>query len=302
MITNGRWPPRNGLALVFSGGGALGAYQVGVIDAFARGGIKPQLIVGTSVGAINGTYWAFNPGPDAGQELLDIWRTCGRRTLFSDGLSRVLWRFLSGRDHLYGIGGLRRLLLRRFDESLGLEDSTIPVAVVVTDALSGDRRVLRSGHALDAVLASCAIPGLLPSVRINGHPYCDGGVVSHCDVEAAVDAGMATVIAVDVGGEMPTLRGALGAIARATSFNLRRQSELAYQLAAREVELYVLQSNVAGAPKLGDFRYTNRLFEAGRDAGLRFLATLPDRYRARRPSVLEFPEHVADVDRCAVAP
>lgn len=264
---------RGGLAVVFSGGGTLGAYQVGVIDAFATAGVRPQLIVGTSVGAINGTYWAFHPGPDAGQELLEIWLSCGRRTLFPDRLAPVAKRFLAGDDHLFGIGGLRRLLLRRFDESLELEESSIPAAVVVTDASTGGRTVLTSGRALDAVLASCAIPGLYPPVAIGGRPYCDGGVVAHCDVESAVEAGMASAVAVDVGGEVPAMRGPLGGFARAASFALRRQSDQAYRLAAQELDLFVIRSEVMVAPSLGDFRHTKRLFEAGRDAGQVFVST-----------------------------
>ena len=265
--------PRAGLAVVFSGGGTLGAYQVGVIDAFATAGVRPQLIVGTSVGAINGTYWAFHPGPDAGQELLEIWLSCGRRTLFPDRLAPVAKRFLAGEDHLFGIGGLRRLLLRRFDESLELEESSIPTAVVVTDASTGGRIVLTSGRALDAVLASCAIPGLYPPVAINGNRYCDGGVVAHCDVESAVEAGMASAVAVDVGGEVPAMRGPLGSFARAASFALRRQSDQAYRLAAQSLDLFVIRSDVMVAPSIGDFRYTKLLFEAGRDAGQLFVRT-----------------------------
>lgn len=264
---------RGGLAVVFSGGGTLGAFQVGVIDAFATAGIKPQLIAGTSVGAVNGTYWAFHPGRDAGQELLDIWLSCSRRTLLPDSLAPVAKRFLAGDDHLFGIGGLRRLLLRRFDESLDLEDSAIPVAVVVTDAHTGRRRVLRSGRTLEAVLASCAIPGLYPPVSIDGRLYCDGGVVAHCDVESAVEAGMATAVAVDVGGDVPTMRGPLGGFARAASFALRRQTEQAYRLAAQELDLFVIRSGVAVTPGIGDFRHTKRLFEAGRDAGRLFVRT-----------------------------
>jgi len=255
-----------GLAVVLSGGGTLGAFQVGVIDVFARAGIGPSLIVGTSVGAINAAFWAFNPVIDVGKDLLDVWLSCRRSTLFPGHRAAALLRLLRGDGHLYKLDGLKNLLSRRLDENLCIEHAKIPLAVMAADAATGERCALRSGPVMDAILASCAIPGVFPPVTINGRPLFDGGVVSNCDVEAAVDAEMSGAVAIDLGSGISRASGPLNSFAQAISFNLRRQTEQACRLAARQLPLLVLRASLPVAPALGDFRYTRQLFQWGQQA------------------------------------
>ncbi|MHB1974644.1 MAG: patatin-like phospholipase family protein [Acidimicrobiales bacterium] len=140
---------------VLSGGGNLGAIQVGMIRAFAEEGIDPGMIVGTSVGAINGAFLAGHSGPDGSAEIERLWSSLRRRDVL--GLHpRALARGLTGRqDYVFDAGPLRRLL----DSFIGfdlLEESPVRLAVVATDLGSGEPVILRSGDATTALLASSA--------------------------------------------------------------------------------------------------------------------------------------------------
>ena len=146
-------------ALSQSGGGNLGAVQVGMLHALAARGIAPDLLVGTSAGALNAAFVAAHgTDEDALHALARVWARLDRRDVFPLEPSRVL-RSLTGLESaLCSDRGLRGLLeehlrLRR------LEDAPLPLHVVATDFLSGSEVLLSHGDALSAVLASCAIPG-----------------------------------------------------------------------------------------------------------------------------------------------
>src|SRR5262245_61586759 len=177
-----------GLAVVFSGGANLGAFQVGVIDVLARAGLVPDLLVGTSVGAFNAAFWAFHPGPDVGTKLEEIWLGIGRSVLLGGHPLLLLPRLLRGHP-LFADSGLVRLVRRALPPEARIEDATHPLEVVVTRALDGTREVLRRGPLESALLASSAIPGLFAPVSIDGTPYVDGGLVANCDLQAVVEAG-----------------------------------------------------------------------------------------------------------------
>ncbi len=137
-------------AFVLGGGGLLGAHEVGMLRALEAGGIKPDLVVGTSIGAINGSFVAADPAGAAGL-LAELWQG----EAIAEAFSETLW----GR------------------------------AV----------RLARSGTHLQAVLASCAVPGLLPPVQVDGEHYFDGGLVDSIPVGRAVALGASTVYVLQVG-------------------------------------------------------------------------------------------------------
>ncbi|MEO3936571.1 patatin-like phospholipase family protein [Dermatophilaceae bacterium Soc4.6] len=176
-------------AFVLSGGANLGAAQVGMLAAVADAGVVPDLVVGTSVGALNGAWVA------AGAPLEDlgaVWRSLRRGSVFPMNPLRGLLG-LSGRtDHLVGNTGLRRILHQNlaFDR---LEDFPIQLHVVVTDVLTGVGKLLSCGQALDSIIASAAIPGVLPPVSLDGRAYMDGGVVNNSPISHAVELGADTV-------------------------------------------------------------------------------------------------------------
>jgi NTE family protein len=276
-------------AVILSGGGILGAFQVGVIDVLERRGMRPSLLVGTSVGALNAAFWAFNPGPRTADRLLELWCRCGRATLLPEGPFPVLRRLLLGRDHLHRQDRLALALGAALGVETRIEDAPVPLCVVVVDATTGERRVLRSGRLLPALLASCAIPGLFEPVAIDGRFYMDGGVVANCDVEAAADAGVREAMAIDIGGEMSgPRRNVVDAMHRAVGFNLRRQTDLVQRLVAGRMRLALLRARLLDPPGFGDFRSTRSLCALGRLAGEHLVSAGLDSVGRVQPGLVEF--------------
>jgi len=178
-------------AFVLTGGANLGAAQVGMLTALDEGGITPDLVIGTSVGAFNGAWVAA--GSDLTQ-LGDMWRSLRRRDLFPSRPVGGVLAILGARDHVVDDSGLRRLLHDHltFDR---LERAPVPFHVVATDVLTGEGVLLSRGPAMESILASAAIPGVrvLPTVRVDGRALMDGGVVNNAPISHAVDLGADTI-------------------------------------------------------------------------------------------------------------
>lgn len=174
-------------AFVLSGGASLGAVQVGMLRALAERDIAPDLLVGTSAGALNAAY-AAGHGPDCFDSLARVWNQLNVRTLFAVRPLQVL-RALTGRnDAVCSDHGLRALIDKHLTFSL-LEDAPIPLRIVATDLMSGEEVVLRTGDTSEAILASCAIPGVFPAVLRGQHALVDGGLANNTAVSQAVEAG-----------------------------------------------------------------------------------------------------------------
>lgn len=156
--------------------------------ALADEGITPDLIIGTSVGAVNGGWIASRCDPDGIRALGDLWVSLTRQDIFPTHLVAGALGMLGRRSHLVPNSGLRRVLTENLQFSR-LEDAPIPLHVVATDVVSGTDVLLSSGNAVDAITASAAIPGVFPPVRINGRDLMDGGVVNNTPVSHAVALG-----------------------------------------------------------------------------------------------------------------
>jgi NTE family protein len=172
-------------AFVLSGGSSLGAVQAGMTLALEQADIRPDLIVGTSAGALNGSWLAS--GRDA-SGLIELWHGLERRSLFPLHPLLGLRAFLGRIDHFVPNTGLRRLLDRQLGFSR-MEDAPVDFAVLATDILSGDEAVLQTGSAIEAVLASSALPGIFPPVRIDGRLLFDGGIANNTPISTAIDLG-----------------------------------------------------------------------------------------------------------------
>jgi NTE family protein len=175
-------------AFVLSGGASLGAVQVGMLRALDEADVHPDLVVGTSAGAVNAAWVAGHPGPGQIDGLADIWRGMRRRKVFPTRPLLGLRGFLGRADHLVPASGLRNLVKPHltFEQ---LEDAKIPMHVVVTEAVSGREVVLSTGSALDAIVASASIPGVLPAVDIDGMLCVDGGVCNNTPISVAHSLG-----------------------------------------------------------------------------------------------------------------
>lgn len=181
------------MAFVFSGGGPLGALQVGAVKALFEAGVKPDLVVGTSVGAMNGTFVAFDPTLAGAYRLEGLWRGLQEGELFPGGRFKASWaKMLVRGDRVFENSGIHRLIDTRLGNA-HFEDAHLPLGVVATALETGEQEVFTSGEILRPLLASAAMPGIFPPVEIDGKRYIDGGVSNNVPIQPAVDMGAKTI-------------------------------------------------------------------------------------------------------------
>lgn len=189
-------------AFVLSGGGNLGAGQVGTVLALLERGIEPDLLVGTSAGAINAAYLAGDPGLDGARRLAHIWSAVRTRDIFRFPLKP--WHLLSHLrgDSLYHGDELRQLLERSLPYTT-IEDARLGLRIVATDFETGAAVAFHSGSVVEAVLASAALPGLFPPVEVSGRLYVDGGIADNVPISPAAGAGATEIYVVRTGFDCP---------------------------------------------------------------------------------------------------
>lgn len=176
-------------AFVFAGGAALGAIQVGMLHALYERGIMADLLVGTSVGALNAAYVASRPqNVTTARELGAIWCGLRRKDVFPLRLAALLSGLAGRGDHMVSDRGLRRLAARHL-EITRLEEADVPLHLIAHDLLTGTEVRLSEGPTVEAILATTAIPGLLPPVCLGDRLLTDGGVSNNTPVSHAIQLG-----------------------------------------------------------------------------------------------------------------
>jgi NTE family protein len=199
-------------AFVFAGGGSLGAVQVGMLEALLSARLQPDFVVGASVGAINASYFAGAPSAEGVARLAILWSGARRSDIFPFTFTSLLG-LLRGQGHIVSPSGLRRLLKANMPY-VRLEDAAIPVHITATD-VQGMAVCLSKGPVLDAVLASAAIPGIFPPVRIGGRMLMDGSIAIDSPLRVAADLGASTIVVLRTGYACSLKELPKGAIARA---------------------------------------------------------------------------------------
>jgi NTE family protein len=265
------------VAFVLSGGAALGAAQVGMALALSEAGIRPDFIVGTSVGAVNGGWLAGRCDPPGVAALADVWTKLHRRDVFPTRPVHGLAGFAGRSSSLFPHSGLRRLLKNNLTFSR-LEQAHTPLHVTVTDVLSGADTCLSQGDAVDAILASSAIPGVFPPVRIDGRDYMDGGVVNNTPISHAVSLGATEVWVLSTGHACALKQAPRGALAMA----LQALALAINQRLVWDIEKYQSSCAVRVVPPLcpvhtspADFRHGAELIKRAREATQTWLRELP---------------------------
>src|SRR5579864_7744640 len=184
------------VAFVLGGGGSLGAMQVGMLEALAERGIVPDIVVGTSVGAINGAMVALDP-QGAAHRLAHMWSQFDSQQVFPHGLLRSAFGFRTHPTHVYTGDGLAGVLAGSIPHHMTFEDLRIPFSVVATEVATGDPATFTEGPLLPALLASSAIPGIFPPVCIDGRLLYDGGIVANVPVVPAAAGGARSIVILD---------------------------------------------------------------------------------------------------------
>ncbi len=260
-------------AFVLSGGAALGAVQVGMLQALEATGIRPDIVVGTSVGAINAAWIAGDPTCTRLDDLEALWVSIRRGQVFPSGPTG-LFGLLGRRSGLVDQRQLRKLISRHVSYEL-LEDAGVPLHVVVTDVLTGRDVRLSRGPVIDAILASAAIPGVFAPVMIGGRAYMDGGVVNNAAISHAVAEGASTVYVLPTGWSCSLDRPPVGALGMA----LHGLAVLVQHRLADDVDHFrsIIDVRVVPPPcpiKVGpaDFSHARELIDQGRASASAWLS------------------------------
>lgn len=198
-------------AFVLAGGGSLGAVQVGMLCALIEAGVKPDFVVGSSVGAINAAYFAGAPDLAGVSRLAEIWADLRRADIFPLSLSTLIG-MLRRSGSIVDPSNLRRLLKTHLTFTQ-LEKAKLPLHVMTTD-LQGKSVRLSSGAAVDAVLASAAVPGIFPPVTIDDRQLMDGAVTANTPLRLAAELGAARIVVLPTGYACALMEFPRGVIAR----------------------------------------------------------------------------------------
>jgi NTE family protein len=265
---------RPNVAFVLSGGASLGAIQVGMLRALYERGTAPDVIVGTSAGALNGAFIASRPQTVTTADALGrIWRDLRRGQAFPLNPLTGLLGFLGARDHLVPDSGLRRLITRHIEHS-ELEGMPIPLHVVTVDVISGEELRLSRGPVLEAVLASAAIPAVLPPVRWEDRMLMDGGVANNTPISHAVELGAQRIYVLPTGHacslEEPP-EGALGMALHAISLLTHRRLIDDIERHRADAHLIVLPPPCPLNVQPIDFAHADQLIASGLHDAREFL-------------------------------
>ena len=265
-------------AFVLGGGGVLGATQVGMLRALLEQAIVPDLILGTSVGALNGALLATGPSLAAVDQLTALWSELAATEVFSGSVFGRARTLLTQRTHLHSADGLRELAETHLAVS-NIEDLPVQFQCVAASVEKATAHWFTAGPVADAVLASCAVPGLLPPVRIDGEHFMDGGLVHSIPVGRAVALGAQRIYVLHVGRveqplQPPRWPWQVGLVA----FEIARRHRFVEEMATlpERTEVHVLPSGDPDTP-LVSLRYRDasrvgQRIELGYAASARYLA------------------------------
>ena len=268
------------VAFVLGGGGVRGAVEVGMLRALFEAGITPELVVGTSIGAINGAAVAHDPSAAIVERLVDAWCSPTAAAVYGDSWFRQMQRLAQSRTHLNDPGPLRALLAGLLGNDARFEDLAVPFAVCASSIERAAETWFDSGPVIDAVLASASVPAALPPTLINGEHYVDGGIVNSIPLSEAVKRGATEIYVLQVGRiEQPlSVPSKPSEVARVT-FEIARRHRFARDMAdiPEGITVHVLPygGRQPGDDKLGAYRRmddNHRRIEAAYLATTDFLA------------------------------
>ena len=266
-------------AFVLGGGGLLGAVEVGMLRALFEAGVRPDLILGTSVGALNGALVAAEPGPGVIERLVGLWEAAvSTREVYGDGALRQVRRAVRTGTHLHSSEPLRERLAQELGD-LSFAELTVPFQCCAASIERAAEHWFTHGRVVDAVMASAAVPGLLSPAEVDGEHYLDGGIVNSVPVGRAVECGAVRLFVLQVGRVDRPLKPPRRPweVAR-VSFEIARRHRFHREMAAlpAHVTAHVLPTG-GGSPKddsllaYRDFRAVTRRIDAAHEASTTYL-------------------------------
>lgn len=254
------------IAFVLSGGASLGAVQAGMLQAVYEHGIVPDMIVGTSAGAVNGAYIASRPPtPETAASLQSLWRQMSTFQVFPPNPVTAVLGLVGEHDYLISNSGVRRQISNHAGFTR-MEDAAISFHVVATDVLNGQRVRISHGDAESAVLASAAIPGVFPSIAFAGQRLVDGGVAENTPIADAVELHADTIYVLPTGApcRLPAPpKGAIPMLVHALALLINQRLAADIDRYAPEVRLIVFPPPCPQTVQAWDFSQAQTLIEQG---------------------------------------
>jgi NTE family protein len=261
------------VAAVLSGGGNHGAVQVGMLRALVEHDIHPEMVLGASIGALNGAAYAQDPTPSGVARLEEVWRGLDHAGILSAGfLPHALALFRRG-ESVQSNDRLRGLLegLLRVDT---FEELAVPFQCVATDVLGVREVWFTSGPLVDPILASAALPGILPSVEIDGVKYLDGAIVNDVPISRAVALGATTIYVLHCGTidrPRPEPKRPVDVVVQAYWVSRHHRYKRDLETLPAGVEAVVLPTGATPTLRYNDFTHSAELVRSAYDATRAFL-------------------------------
>jgi NTE family protein len=270
---DGRHPKRP-VGFVISGGGNLGALQIGMMRALLEHDIRPDLIVGCSVGAINGAALAEDPTLAGALRLERLWRALDGKELMPAGWLPNTVAIARRGEAIHENHGLRRHLEQSLTART-FEELAVPFQCVATDVVGVREVWFRSGPLIEPILASAALPAVYPAVEIDGVRYLDGGIVDDVPMSRAVELGARTLYVLQVGlfsRPRPEPKRPLDVAVQA--YWIARHHRFKRELAAMppDIELHLLPTGQTPSMRYNDFTRTSELISLAYEASSGYLA------------------------------
>ncbi len=256
-------------AFVLSGGGPLGAIQAGQLRAVLEAGIKPDLIIGVSAGALNGAAIAAAPVIETAVMLEQTWSRLRREDVFAGTASARAWHLVRRHPNVFDPSGLAALVaaLIHVDD---LADLSVEFEAVTLNLDASRLDYHRSGNPAAVLLASSALPGMFPPVVIDGDRHVDGGIANNLPLQRARDLGVTRIIAFDCRAgtdhHLPMHLSALDVVA--ASFGVAR-SVLTVRCVGSDVVMLPAPDTTGIA--MNDFSHGSRLVTSSYELVARFL-------------------------------
>jgi NTE family protein len=264
-------PTQAKTAFVFTGGGSLGAIQVGMLRTLLENGVRPDFVVGASVGAINAGYFAAAPDLDGVAALARIWSGLRRSDVFPFTLVSA-FGLLRHPGNLVDPSGLRQLIETNLPYR-NLEQAAVPLHIMATNQ-QGQPVRLSSGPAVEAILASTAIPGVFPPVEIGGDALMDGAIAANTPLCLAAELGATRVIILPTGYACALTEPPRRAVAKAlhaVTLLIAWQLMHELQVISRDISVHLVPTLCPLAVSPFDFSAANELMERAAESAQKWI-------------------------------
>lgn len=277
------------VAFVLSGGGNLGAIQVGMLRALWEREVQADVVLGCSVGALNGAAYAADPTGYGLSQLERVWRSARSPDVMPSSRIPSALQLVRRGESLYPSSGLRSSIESFLGGRATFEELRLPFQCVATDVDRAVEHWFTEGPLIEPIMASAALPSVYPMVHIGDRRFVDGGVVDNVPLARAVELGAKQIYVLHVGlhgKPNATVRRPLDAALMA--YWIGRNHRFARDLAAlpRNVKVVVLPPGDRPGLRHDDFSQTDELLEQGYRGALNHLEELA-RAEADEPGLAE---------------